>query len=328
MADQNAVRLRRFMGDDLPALVALANAVGEHDGDDERYTDEMLREELEEFSTPESDLLVAVTPDDRIVGYAFVERRNDAERIWGYGWGMVHPDWRGRGIGQAVMSAADAEFEVWAMAQPDGEKAVFIQRFLNRANTGAVELAASQGYSELRSSYRMRTDLDAPIEPWPLPEGITLRPFARERDLPAFYEVDQTGFMDGGGQGVKMPFEDWTRHFLDAPDATPDLWQVACRDGEIVGICVMQPWGPDDPGLTWVGRLAVLRQERGQGLGTALLRAGMRAGQAYGYERAGLGVREDVPGAIRIYERAGFQTYVGFVHYRKVLRGDPAEIVS
>lgn len=328
MADQNTPRLRRFTWEDLPALVALVNVAGEHDGDDERFTAETLHEELEEFSTPESDLLVAVTPDDQIVGYAFVERRNDEDRVWGYGWGIVHPEWRGRGIGRALQRAADTEFEAWAMAQPDRDKAVFVQRFLNHANTAAVELAASEGYAELRSSYRMRIDLDAPIEPGPLPEGIMLRAFDRERDTRAFYEVDQAGFMDGGGQGVKMPYAEWIRHFLDAPDATPDLWRVACRDNEIIGICVMQPWGPDDPGLTWVGRLAVLRGERGQGLGTALLRAGMCAGQEYGYERAGLGVREDVPGAIRIYERAGFHVYVRFVHYRKVLRGTPEEIVS
>ncbi|WP_119066971.1 GNAT family N-acetyltransferase [Aggregatilinea lenta] len=328
MAGHAQFQIRRFTWDDLPALVTLANAAGEHDNDDERYTDDTLREELEEFSTPESDLLVAVTPDERIVGYAYVERRTNEDRVWGYGWGVVHPDWRERGIGRALLRAADAEFEAWAMAQPDRDKAVFIQRFLNYANTAAVELAASEGYAELRSSYRMRIDLGQPIEPWPLPEGITLRAFDRARDLPAFYEVDQAGFMDGGGQGVKMPYEEWTQHFLGGTDATPDLWRVVCRGDEIVGICVMQPWGPDDPGLTWVGRLTVLHSERGHGLGTALLRAGMQAGQAHGYERAGLGVRDDVPGAIRIYQRAGFETYVRFVHYRKVLRGNPAEIVS
>jgi len=39
-------------------------------------------------------------------------------------------------------------------------------------------------------------------------------------------------------------------------------------------------------------------------------------------------VRADRPGTVALYQRAGMQIYCRFIHYRKVLRGNDAEIES
>ncbi len=61
---------------------------------------------------------------------------------------------------------------------------------------------------------------------------------------------------------------------------------------------------PDALELTYIG---VAADARGQGLGKALLAAFVEAGRQAGYRRVVLSVETDNPGALALYNKAGFQ---------------------
>jgi ElaA protein len=77
---------------------------------------------------------------------------------------------------------------------------------------------------------------------------------------------------------------------------------VALEDGEVVGTCRVLIQGGD----ARFGRLAVRRDARGRGIGSALLRAAEEEARAGGASRMGLAAQT---GAIRLYAHAGFTAY-------------------
>lgn len=330
MSRDDHATLRLFRGDDLAAVVDLYNAAADADQVDEHYDAKTFREELEACGNPEENCFVAVLPQGRPVGVAYVEWRDDEDRLWGYAWGAVHPDFRRQGIGRRLWRAADQRFAERAAAADIRDRAVFIQRFIQSTKRGDVALALSEGYAVLRSSYRMSLALDQPLSPATLPPGFVLRPFDRDRDARAVYEVDQTAFLDGGGQAVRQSFEEWFDHNIAADHFDPAQWIVALDEasGAVVGAAISSVWGDDHPDWQYIGRLGVLRPYRGRKLGEALLRQSFYAGQQRGYRLSVLGVRAENASALTLYERAGMQVYSQFTHYRKMLRGDPAAVRS
>lgn len=82
--------------------------------------------------------------------------------------------------------------------------------------------------------------------------------------------------------------------------------------GERVGGAWYRLMPPEDPGYGFVDAatpevsIAVVREHRGAGIGSALLRAIMDTARSDGFAALSLGVEEDNP-AISLYERAGFR---------------------
>ena len=71
----------------------------------------------------------------------------------------------------------------------------------------------------------------------------------------------------------------------------------------------------------YVDSLAVLREHRNKGLGTALLVQSLHAMEQAGMEAVHLDADADnLTGAMRLYERIGFQVRKRRVSYRKTIR--------
>ena len=92
--------------------------------------------------------------------------------------------------------------------------------------------------------------------------------------------------------------------------------------GEIVGLGLnmIDPDWIDQTGRQegYVNTLAVLREHRQKGLGTALLAQSLHVLRNAGMESAHLGADADnLTGAMRIYERVGFKQRKTSVAYRK-----------
>ncbi|HEX3054339.1 MAG TPA: GNAT family N-acetyltransferase, partial [Aggregatilineaceae bacterium] len=259
------ILIRLFRWDDLAAVVEVTNASADVDHAQERYDADSMRDELTAHNDPEQDCYVAVTPDGTLIGHCYVEFHNvEGDQVWGFCWGSVHPDYRRQGIGTRLLHTAEARFETHvreAAVEPD--RAVLIQWFIDMQVPSVVALAQAEGYKELRGSYRMSIPLDQPLDPVPMPAGFTLRPFDPARDAQAAYEVDQTSFMDGGGQVARMDYEAWRKHYLEDEKFDPALWLLAYDGDTAAGLALSNAWGRDDPELGWVGRLGVLRPYRG-----------------------------------------------------------------
>lgn len=82
---------------------------------------------------------------------------------------------------------------------------------------------------------------------------------------------------------------------------------VAVDDGRVVGWCDVNPKTHETLRHSGVLGMGVAASHRGQGVGSALLRATLEAASARGITRVELIVRADNAAAIRLYEKYGFE---------------------
>lgn len=319
MQERDDAHLRPFAWDDLPALVAVINAAAAHDGEDQATTLDALRERFTRpYFEPERNCVVAALPDGTLAGYCTAEL--DPRLGKGWGTGVVRPDYRRRGIGMRLLRAADARHRERAAQEVAPDLPVSVTRYTRDTNAATIALLERGGYAVVRASWFMRVDLAARASPPPLPEGVTLRPFERERDARAVWSAEQDIFRDNWGF-TPIPCEVW-EHLHLGDGFNPALWLVATdAAGEIVGLCLGGAWGDEQPALGWINTLGVRASWRRRGLGSVLLEHGLHVLHAHGFTHAGLEVdAENTSNAVALYERAGMRVYRRYLIFRKDLR--------
>ena len=143
----------------------------------------------------------------------------------------MHPDWRRRGLGTALLRWVEERQARVAATHPAGVERR-LQSWANESEAGRIALLEAHGYGIVRYDYEMeRPNLDD-IPELPLPEGIELRP-AREEDLRRFLETEVEVFRDHWGaiDDSEAAFEQMRAD----PRRDIRLWVVAWQGDEIVG---------------------------------------------------------------------------------------------
>jgi GNAT superfamily N-acetyltransferase len=223
--------------------------------------------------------------------------------------GGVHPGYRGRGLGSAIMAWAE-------QAAPPLHEQRFAGRPLSLAgrcqesNGDAGALFAACGYKPSRWFRRMTCDLDSPARP-PLPAAppdVEIVGFAPERSADA-RQVHDEAFRDHWGSVDSSP-ESWA-HFIGYHAFRPRYSFLAYQHGEPVGLVISHDYESYTAatGLRdlYIPTVATRRQARGQGIASALLARVLKYAKADGFAAATLDVDADSPtGAVGVYERAGF----------------------
>jgi mycothiol synthase len=170
---------------------------------------------------------------------------------------------------------------------------------------------AERGFAKIRELHQLRRPLtDLPADP-PLADGVNVRAFRPGRDDAAWLAVNAAAFAGHPEQGR------WTQADLDArmsePWFDPAGFLVAERDGELLGYHWTKVH-PEAVGEVYV--LGVAPTAQGLGLGNALLVRGLRHLADVGCPEVLLYVDGDNPGALRLYERAGFAPFDLDVQWR------------
>ncbi len=247
---------------------------------------------------------VVVEDDGRLVAYsAFI--RNDYVDVY------VHPEHRHRGLGKRLLEWSERR---GLERTPPGEE-IRIGQVVTSTHEGAQRLLESRGYAPARTYWRMSMPLEEHPPPPAWPNGVRVRTFDQERDTRAVYALVQDAFGDNERHTAES-FEEWQAFMIDREAFEPGLWFIAESKGEIVG-CVLCP-NYDDEG--WVRQLAVAREWRRRGLGTALLRQAMSELSRRGRKEIGLVVDSgNRTGAKEMYERAGMTVARELVRYEKTL---------
>ena len=263
---------------------------------------------LTDWHMPGFDLArdsVIVADGERIVAYAsFV--RGDYVDVY------VHPDYRNAGIGKALLEWSERR----ALERTPPGQQIRVGQVITTGSTGARRLLEKRGYEPVRTYWRMTMPLaDSPPAPaWP--EGVVVRTFDQERDTRAVYALVQDAFQDNERHTAES-FEEWQAFMIDRDAFEPGLWFIAESRGEIVG-CVLCP-NYEDEG--WIRQLAVSRDWRRRGLGTALLRQAMSEFHRRGRRELGLVVDSwNRTGAKELYERAGMKVTREHVRLEKTLQ--------
>jgi len=172
------------------------------------------------------------------------------------------------------------------------------------ASSRLASVLEQRGFAVVRELHQLRRPLAEAIDVPDVPDGVDIRPFARGRDEDAWVEVNAAAFAHHPEQGR------WTRADIEAreqePWFDPSGFLMAWRENELIGY----HWTkihPDGAGEVYV--IGVAPQAQGIGLGAVLLLHGLAYLRARRCAEVLLYVDGDNTGAMRLYERYGFQRH-------------------
>ncbi len=252
---------------------------------------------------------------DHVVGYSQIEYWSEDDGTWVYlimGW--VLPEWRGQGIGTAMLHWCEGTARQLAGAQHPNEKFEFA------ANASSTEqdttaLLLHEGYCAGYTVLEMGLDISAPLPVHSLPEGIDIRPV-----LPEHYpliaasvgQAYQNEYDDNRFQETFDPADYVTT--LSAPRHDPILWQVAWDGDQIVG----QVLSEIENDQAEVFEVSVRPAWRRRKLGRALLSRALHGLRERGVQVIRLHtVAEFRTRASDLYRSVGFRVLKEFPRYRK-----------
>jgi [ribosomal protein S18]-alanine N-acetyltransferase len=124
---------------------------------------------------------------------------------------------------------------------------------------------------------------------------------AAKSDLAELLEIDREGFGPGAGYNALV-----LRQILDA---APEFFFVAASEGVLRGYCAALPGSK--PRTAWLVSILVVPAGRKQRVGSNLVESVLAALRGSGAREVFLTVRPDNPGALALFQRAGFQK-IGF----------------
>jgi len=316
--------LRHYRGDvDLPAMLRVYTAAHEADGIEEVTNLEALKLNYATLVNcdPATDIILAEV-DGQLVAYARVFWTELVEGGRSYeDFGFVHPDWRRRGIGTALLRHNEQRLREIAAQHPDVAPKWFASEGID-TDAGNVALLTRAGYQPARYFYDMVAPSLDGIEATPIPDGIDVRAVARQ-EYRTIWLAAAEAFRDHWGE-FEWTDEDWTRFDADPDNADPRFWCVGW-DGETVAGSVITTVPVDENekharSRVYVAQVSVRRPWRRRGLARALLSGSLVAAREAGYTSASLGVDTDsLTGATALYGSLGFTPEKSFTAWRKPL---------
>jgi ribosomal protein S18 acetylase RimI-like enzyme len=316
-----ALVFRHWRGEaDLLGLVNVANATRRADGNPDVATVESMGHDYANLTNCDlaTDLLVAEA-DGAIAAYARVswEDQNDGDRAY-ICFGFVHPDWRRRGLGRAMLRHDERRLREIASGQTfDGTS--YLASFAEDHNVGNEALLTSESYRRHRAFFLMvRPDLEH-IPEVSLPEGLEIRPVEPDHLRPLFL-AENEAFRDhfGGIDASEAAFRRWT----GSATFEPALFIVAWAGNEIAA-AVVNTIDPAENELYGYRRgllqtVFTRRPWRQRGVARALISRSLVLHRDRGMTSAQLGVDAENPNsALHLYESSGFRVERSSSAWRK-----------
>ena len=283
------MELRPATPADLSAIAALERRYDVHwFGASEHSLDEVA--EFLNYADPLSENSLLVVDDDRLIAVAL---RFGSDTVL-----VVDP-------GAAAAAVYDLLLP-WFADRPG------YTEVLSR-DEQAIAVIEAAGWTYYKSTYDLIAEVTADFqvaEPvWP--DGIDVREFDRA-DAEAIHRLIyvEAGWAEVPGH-PERDFGEWRRIFI-TEHTVPAQQVIAWRGDRVVGVAMGRTW---DDGTGWISQLATAKDERGRGLGRALLLEALRRRIAGGATSLGLSVQAANDRALNLYLQAGltidreFRTY-------------------
>jgi len=326
--DIPGLRFRRLrLPEDQVQLSEMHNHANAVDGIDERESAEEWNAWFAHPSgfDPTTDCLVGEI-DGAIVAYAQTRAKddNDGGRNYSCG-GEVDPDYRGRGIGRALLhhnlrhQRERAQLEAAATESSGLGIDRRLESWAFESQARRLRLLESEGFAAVRWFFEMlRPNLDD-IAAMPMPEGLEIRPVEPEHHR-KIWAADIEAFRDHWGASEES--EEAFERFFGPPNFRPELWRVAWDGDEIAGVVMnlilttFNEQTGEHRGL--LAGVSVRRPWRRRGLARALVAASLSAFRNAGMTSAVLGVDAENPtGALGVYEANGFAVHRRGINLRR-----------
>jgi mycothiol synthase len=316
---------RPMRPDDVVAVAALLEAAeavddtGEHEGPDdltEWWVNDMVDLARDSQVVFAGEELVAFA--DVVAPPTF---RGDFDVYLG---GRVHPRWRGRGIGRALLAwELQRGAEVHGERHPEAPARLSVD--LVPSMTSAEALVRRAGLTPQRwfsAMSRPLSDLPAPRTV----DGVRVVPFSWDRDEEVRL-AHNASFTEhyGSSERDRTTWQTW---FTGQRAFRPDLSVLAVEGGAVVGYVLAYVYESNTVATgvreAHYGQIGVLPAARGRGLSKAMLAAALRAAADGNCQEAGLDVdSENGSGALGLYESVEFharRTRVSWVRRVEPLR--------
>ncbi len=305
---------------DVDGLFALIGAIELAD----RHPQLTSREEVSEYFVGtwkdlQADSLGGFDHDGVLRAYAFVEVRPGDERVVrAFLSGGVHPAWRGRGLGRAVLAWLEGRGRQ-KLVETGKELPARLAAFVLESARDQRRLYAAAGFSPVRWYTDMRRDLSVPIPSVRPPSGVRIVRWSPELDE-LVRRAHNLTFGDHWGSEPQT-VESWRHdphHFAPswsfvALDATTEEPVVL---GYALSVRYEQDWAVQGYTCGYTDVLGVVPQARGRGLAGVLLARVMNAYKRSHMQYACLNVDNANPtGAYGLYERWGYEATHGSVLY-------------
>lgn len=211
--------------------------------------------------------------------------------------GKVRPEFRRRGIGEALLSWAESR------ALQAARSDVTLQLLItNEALTeDANKLYLDYGYENTMSELMLVRSLGDPLPEVQLAQGLTECVWDGA-SAPLFFQAYAAGFRDRLGEVVPVQSE-WIAGYAEEDEHfRPDLSRVV-MDGEVpVGFVTCEVDGKTG----WISQIAVVQEKRRKGLAHILVTSALQRLQQAGCREAALHVNINNPKAQSVFYDAGF----------------------
>jgi mycothiol synthase len=304
------VLTRGYEAADAPALAELMNLIEEHAGGRPCY----LADELQELISalvrdPARDSSMLFGPGGELVAAGFTTTPPaGGHRI--YLTGGVHPRWRGRGIGRAVLGRHLARaMEIHDELAPDAAWTAESRTPLGGED--AARLYRRFGMTPLRYWFEMAAPT-AGAAALAVPPGVRVAAYSAEHEV-ALYSTHMEAFADNWGH-QQRDLASWVALTVRSTRFLPELSRLAFEGGELIGYVLT--YRHPEPDRVYVGHVGVRRPWRKRGLAGAMLADVLAAAGRAGYKQVALDVDADSPtGAVGVYERVGFAVELSSVSY-------------
>ena len=316
---------RRFRGEsDFPTMAEVMQKSRDADLYDVVETVEDIAGEYKHLVNcdPRTDILFAEI-EGETVGFARCQWRTAADRTRVYEqWAHLVPEWRGHGLRHVMLRWSERRIREMAQEHPTHAKKVLEVR-APCAENHLKSLVEGDGYRPHQYNLLMVRPNLADIPRLPIPEGVEVRPARPEHHI-LIWKAEGEALREQADyeeefwseEGLKMASE-W--HIFQ-----PDLWQVAWAGDEVVGGVL--PWIDNeeneryDRNWGYTQGIFVRKDWRNQGLASALIARAMGAVRDHGASEAVLTVDSNNPsGALRLYEKLGYNLQTRYARYRKPL---------
>jgi ribosomal protein S18 acetylase RimI-like enzyme len=314
---------RRFRGEvDYPIMLETFKSSMEADNLDaadtlEDYINSFIHRP--HFDHKKDILLINVDGQNIANGHCYWDKELDGNYRYSF-WMNLRPEWRGQGIERILAKFLFDRLDEMSSQHPDDTQK-FYQIYTAQTRQWQIDMLEGFSFKPIRYMFRMSRPCSKPIEPLPLPEGLEIRQPTPEQ-YRQVWEADVEAFRDHWG--MSEPNEERYQAWQKESYFQPEMWKVAWDGNEIAGMVLNFIDHAENEAYDrkrgYTEDISTRRPWRKQGIATALLTQSIKMFQEMGMEDTALGVDAENPtGALRLYERVGYEEYRRWIVYRKYI---------